>query len=461
MWRFVTLAALAAIGLAAGCGRSGGEIGRGRTLTAAQVCEKTVRAYCDSWSRCGTGLLDEEMADCPLWFYPDCVANMELKAARRGSPFDATKVDACVDALESTCVYDESACSEFLGTLSFLITPLPIGSDCTWEGACVDDAWCDAKDSGCAGKCVAKSGLGAPCPADRFCGMSSLSSLSGFSWGPCEDGLMCNPATGTCQSSPKLGEDCVYECGTGTYAYPCEEGLYCDWTIGICKPMPELGEPCVYYCKGDLICNSGFCEEAVVPKLSESCSDLCEAPLVCTPIEGADERQCAAMGALGSYCEARYSYSRLDDGSSLVHRSNCDGGLICFENRCSVPRKEGESCTAWGDCDGNSYLSASTSGLFCDSETHTCMPYRSMKGRACGSEVIGCGPYTCLSNNICGVPASAGEACGGNADCASGLCQENRCVFVLRHDLDPCIEDSACVAGTCIDRVCRLNACME
>ena len=60
-------------------------------------------------------------------------------------------------------------------------------------------------------------------------------------------------------------------------------------------------------------------------------------------------------------------------------------------------------------------------------------------GGECGSDCGACGP---------------GDACGSDADCASGICNLGACIPDPLPGLEPCSTDAACLAGTCRDGVC-------
>jgi hypothetical protein len=85
------------------------------------------------------------------------------------------------------------------------------------------------------GRCQARVASGAACtystpdacPDGEYCRITS------------ETGV--KPATGTCQKSPKLGEECRW----GTfYITSCDDEQYCDTDTKLCTAIHHLGEPC-------------------------------------------------------------------------------------------------------------------------------------------------------------------------------------------------------------------------
>jgi hypothetical protein len=173
------------------------------------------------------------------------------------------------------CYIDEQCVSEVcaalpcpqeccLGACAAAAAPVGVGESCL-SAKCVTEAYCDDF------VCAPLEAQGSPCSDDDNCqlGLACFSLGDGpstcqplpaegeacdtsfFGFGGCNSlGLVCDPATGTCETWLFLGD----ACGPGsTRCSPYY--LTCDAETNTCALLPDVGEPCVEACRGDLYCD--------------------------------------------------------------------------------------------------------------------------------------------------------------------------------------------------------------
>jgi hypothetical protein len=222
----------------------------------------------------------------------------------------------------------------------------------------------------------------------------------------CAAGLGCSvsatsQACGTCVPEVPLGGPCTHtdECARsvpGTLTF-------CDFNTDLCTAITpadtqaRLGEPCGRVAIGpsqfrSVSCEVGFtcgeselCEPVSAPEGAECiASNRCNAGLVCVGVVGTSPGPCALprVGGLGDSCD--------DLAMTLESPRTCDGtlGLVCLFGTCSpIPAEEGAGCSRSTDC---------AEELVCWQET--CRPPL-REGAACGV------PWDCASgaciDNVC------------------------------------------------------------
>lgn len=130
----------------------------------------------------------------------------------------------------------------------------------------------------------------------------------------------------------------------------------------------------------------------------------------------------------------------------------CEDGLVCddVENRCVAPRTRGSLCQSDAECGGDGFcVSTAAIGLedvLADSlcATACCKDADCAAGSVCVQS--GSGARVCLPVEVAGRQAGEpGERCQRSTDCASGVCQDGRCIATCSRDAD------------CGGATCRLN----
>jgi hypothetical protein len=129
---------------------------------------------------------------------------------------------------------------------------------------------------------------------------------------------------------------------------------------------------------------------------------------------------------------------------------DCADGLSCdaLRDRCVAPRSEGSWCRSDAECSGGFCVSREALGLpvFVSSlcATACCNDADCADDGVCVQS--GTGARVCLPREVAGRQSlQEGEGCFRSSQCASGVCQDGRCVAT-------CGSDSDCAAG-----MCRLN----
>jgi hypothetical protein len=297
------VAAGAALALASGCDTEGPAVDTAAELCAAVVSESArVQAGC-------LGATAEATASAFAFRLP-CDRVAEAVEAR-ALGFDASKVDACLDAVRSLTCWDLSyatwpprACGPALparaspGEPCFTETSLEcIGGYCTFDacdapGACAqfvalggeclgarcgDGLTCDGTFV-CAA--VTISGAGGPCGNGEICGEglycdtgASEPVCAAQGTGSCASEAACIPGyrclDGTCTARKAIGEACTTglgECVRGAYCKPPgdpgESGV-----AGLCAAVPRAGSgPCGYPGTGEEIpCVESWCDASNSP----------------------------------------------------------------------------------------------------------------------------------------------------------------------------------------------------
>ena len=218
------------------------------------------------------------------------------------------------------CDFDRNAC-----------VPLtPIGQACSFDGECVQDAFCEVDVNAEEGLCTSLARAGEACDTKFDCAM----------------GLTCQfgeDFEGTCEVALMMGEEC--------FSSECAETLYCENNSETfertCEPRLEVGQPCEYSssCQQGLSCIVNEQGEEVCRgpgAVGESCSydGQCEEALSCIRDDDQGEGVCRGPGAVGDSC----SY----DGQ-------CGEDLSCIEDEqgeevCRGPGAAGESCSYDDQC---------------------------------------------------------------------------------------------------------------
>jgi hypothetical protein len=141
---------------------------------------------------------------------------------------------------------------------------------------------------------------------------------------------------------------------------------------------------------------------------------------------------------------------RCEPTRSCVEGS-CSEGLVCDrdQDRCVVPRTRGSSCQSDAECSDGFCVSTAAVGLddvLADSlcATACCKDANCPEGSVCVQS--GSGARVCLPAEIAGRQSGQeGERCTTSGQCASGVCQDRRCVATCSSDED------------CGTETCRLN----
>jgi hypothetical protein len=130
----------------------------------------------------------------------------------------------------------------------------------------------------------------------------------------------------------------------------------------------------------------------------------------------------------------------------------CAEGLACDIERdiCIAPLRRGSLCRSDAECGNGFCVSPAALGLQTALAEHLCAT-ACCRDADCsiGSVCVqsGSGARVCLPVEIAGRQSGAvGERCARSSECASGVCQSERCV-------DTCSSSSDCGAG-----ICRINA---
>lgn len=254
--------------------------------------------------------------------------------------------------------------------------PLTTGTSCFSNDRCADACTaCRAPSASGTRSCLRLARRGEYCAVDEdclhdldcidnLCATWPAGAACGYQLGHhCDPGLTCVPE----HDCPSMGgSSSCYQAGP-TCSWDPDNG--CFTVQGTCSgDLPSSGS-----CLFGRICAAGFC-----------CSPALD---VCQPCAGLD-----------APCTV--------DGSTLAV---CAPGLRCAEGRCAI------RCTLPEDCPGSSY---------CDSSTGECVPNASLY---CDSNSQCEREQYCSSSNRCVAKKQPGSNCGGDGECASGICYDDRC----------------------------------
>lgn len=250
--------------------------------------------------------------------------------------------------------------------------PITSGADCVTgnEGGarpCAEGTFCDAADSGV---CQPKK------PANATCAASA----------ECEDGLTCDADTMTCVVPPDpIADGAACEAGVdacGSYCSVCAPESAAG--VSTCRDRGGDGAYCEEdnHCRGAFVCdtNASTCtapEEEILPGLGEECG-VGGAPFDCT--EGACVLNLCTAGNEGDPCEVDFA--------------QCQAGLVCGPDAGAAEPGEG-----------------------------TCVPEPGL-GDACIGQQCGADAF-CNADGNCAAVGNAGDSCGGDVECGSGICLES------------------------------------
>lgn len=339
------------------------------------------------------------------------------------SELDAAAVcmsGVCNDASNTCAADDASACSARDECVSNTCTSghcVPSTQGCWQDTDCGGDSYCDRSTLAC----KAKLGSGAKLPNDGLhdggCSAESASAL-------CASGL-CNDTTDTCaedngaacssaaecQSDTCLGGTCVPEEDGCNVDADCGKSSYCDHTqltcVGRLPSGAALPKDGIHSgkCTAEtaLTCQSGVCSTQTNSCVSNNGASCSEDDECLTGSCGSNERCGLANGEEGCAKESEsedcqsgtcsVSGACISDDQCLVD-ADCSDGAHCSDGECHAALDDGVSL---GDsCDEDAAERLCKSGK-CNAETDTCA-------------------------------ADNGEACEKASECASNVCEEQRCV---------------------------------
>jgi hypothetical protein len=178
----------------------------------------------------------------------------------------------------------------------------------------------------------------------------------------------------------------------------------------------------------------------------------------CVPDDDAVHPALENEGSARELCDGRDNDcdSQVDeDPSCEPTRScavgSCADGLVCDreQDRCVMPRTRGSLCSSDAECSDGFCVTTAAFGLddvLSDSlcATACCKDADCASGSVCVQS--GSGARVCLPTEIAGRQrGEEGDRCSRSGDCASGVCQDGRCVAT-------CSGDDDCGRATC-----RLN----
>ncbi|MSP92825.1 MAG: hypothetical protein EXR79_13645 [Myxococcales bacterium] len=358
---------------------------------------------------------------------------------------------------------------------------------------CTDDG-CDKASGNCAYAANA-----AACDDGNKCTLADKCALGACAPGTlvaCDDkdactNDSCNPASGTCLFSPKVGcggncakaIDCsdgnactTDECTSGKCAFPantasCDDANPCTVSdvcaSGTCKPGApkpcDDGNPCTNdSCNASIgqcayVNNTAPCNDNNACTLGDACAaSKCAggAPKACNDSNGCTDDGCAPLTGLCAFannataCSDNSACTTLDgcsggtckggpplacDDNNLCTTDSCDPGSGCKKVNNTSPCSDGNACTMADACSAGACKGMPTlpcdDGKLCTMDT--CEP-----GSGCKytSIVVGC---------------TDGNACTLNDGCANGTCQAG--ALKGCNDNDNCSNDSCDPAsGNCV-----------
>jgi hypothetical protein len=178
-------------------------------------------------------------------------------------------------------------------------------------------------------------------------------------------------------------------------------------------------------------CKSGFCPKvgacgtcAVAPSAGGACvNGACPAGLKCN-----GSAVCATPATAGATCKAS---------------ADCESDLVCASGKCTTPAKSDAACSFDGstapECD-------SIAGLFCNTSTKRCEPFKSATtGAACGLDTT-TGSFTlCDSASYC----QTVDATKATGKCVARVADGAACTADGLLASNPCSAPAVCDGGTC------------
>lgn len=198
--------------------------------------------------------------------------------------------------------------------------------------------------------------------------------------------------------SSRLGEPC-------SDAQRCDEGFICNSASGTCA----LAAPVGTICSDDAQCRSGHCAAGacaafIHPARGEPCAGdgRCRANLVC--LEGV----CA---------------DRLDVGEACAFDAQCVADAVCRNGQCESL----DVCARAAPLGGPCISGGCADGATCDSRTHTCVALPDV-GAPCTSPV-NCPPNLRCDLQLmqCGPGKADGDSCSVGFECANNACVQGIC----------------------------------
>ncbi|RYZ02413.1 MAG: hypothetical protein EOO73_31860 [Myxococcales bacterium] len=246
--------------------------------------------------------------------------------------------------------------------------------------------------------------------------------------GECTEGSYCYQGgkaqcPGECLAPASEGQSC-------TEGKRCAEGLSCDGVA--CAPQQQPGSPCEFGCEYGLSCPRG---------------EICPGNLWCNEVG-----QCETGRLEGEPCGPTGSGAQGSLAQCAIHLW-CDDPN--GEGKCRKQSPEGGACRA-----GAAY--ACTDGLHCvgagsgaAATLGTCQP-PGPAGQDCGEDEDCQSGLACISEK-CAALGAQGAPCGGDDDCAPGLvCFEQKCA-TARYPGDAC-DGTRCTFSRCVNGSCEYHA---
>jgi len=341
------------------------------------------------------------------------VAELEERCLHAGAAvsagrlrYDARRAGACLDSLQGI------GCTQFFATDGpcdeVFVGLVPDGEDCWVEESLVflvgaeacADGYC-AQDQVCPGECVAYAARNEGC-TERKCAPEDN----------CRDGV--------CVARKVAGDSC------GDDDFCDGPGLLC--VDGSCVRGAGDDDACseARPCLGTAQCVAGRC--SIELRAGDPCfaDEHCPSDIECVRLPGEEGRRCAA---------------RLTESSACTNDAQCEPGLFCHEDACTVTPAVSEPCLddtcaedAW--CQ---YVDFDDSGACraIGAQGDDCLNYGSPSSLACGAGLH------CVTDGTCQPPGGADEPCAvsDTESCQSGLwCSR---------------ETSLCTTPAAIDETCH------
>jgi hypothetical protein len=441
-----------AFGMAAGCGRATRtlpEVSEGVAGSAASDGEAGAPVIDGGAPRDDGALAQLLSVVCTT---PDCVAGLDFEVLRVTRGIEAGRLSIDLDALEACLLaapnvylFDSRTVAPPPECDALWIPLTPSGGACDTDFACID-GFCQRSDysrsrpeyaAGGCGVCTPRGELGAACSGHGWTGADR----------ECAPGLRCGCEDGT--------SDCVTQCWAFSTAdagehcalhIPCGDGLACVYApgavAGTCEPMQVAGASCT----SDYVCPDSTCLDLDASGVGHCgprrTGEGCASDYECAPDAFCDEGSCAlaregtrcwASGSCsdGSVCDdsARLCRPRAGHGQDCQSSTQCPQGDDCVEGACRVVLGLGAAC-----------------------DSSPAAVNQCAKGATC-------------VDGVCSA-ARLGDAC--TTDCASGACEDGRCVSLASGaacgdsgawDGDPCGAGLECGDMTCEPRPAAGEPC--
>ena len=228
----------------------------------------------------------------------------------------------------------------------------------------------------------------------------------------CESG-MC--VEGFCTQEPPSGEMCETneECESGFCvegfcappgAVACETNEECESGMceeGFCRQEPPPG---AMMCETDAECESGMCEEGFCRQEPPPGAMACET-----------NQECESGMCEGGFCVPEHGHG----GAACEMDEECESGM-CVEGFCTEEPPSAPMCETDADCEEGVCAEVG----FCVPDSPPGGPETCETDSDCMNGT--CDQGFCIRDDPPGGPGM-GEACGSNAECASGFCVDNFC----------------------------------